>query len=216
MSSRTDGIALPDLLLTEAVKDLEADTPLRDDAALAQALAAGEERETRIVQRARHLAADTGLDRDLARLRDRLLLLGLALAALGVVLALLVAMTLLGEGRHINAVAATALLIAPNVAGIVVWALLTVLGARSQGGAFGRAVAALARHRRAPAHVRRVWPSAARVLDAQHLTAWALGGLNHLLWALVYAAAALIVGGTVPPSGVVNTTPPPETLPLGL
>ena len=31
---------------------------------------------------------------------------------------------------------------------------------------------------------------AARVLDAQHLTAWALGGLNHLLWALVYAAAA--------------------------
>ncbi len=194
MSSRTDGIALPDLLLTEAVKDLEADTPLRDDAALAQALAAGEERQTRIVQRARRLAADTGLDRDLARLRDRLLLLGLALAALGVVLALLVAMALLGEGRHINAVAAIALLIAPNVAGIVVWALLTVLGARSQGGAFGRAVAALARHRRAPAHVRRVWPSAARVLDAQHLTAWALGGLNHLLWALVYAAAALIVG----------------------
>lgn len=114
MSSRTDGIALPDLLLTEAVKDLEADTPLRDDAALAQALAAGEERETRIVQRARHLAADTGLDRDLARLRDRLLLLGLALAALGMVLALLVAMALLGEGRHINAVAATALLIAPR------------------------------------------------------------------------------------------------------
>ena len=72
MSSRTDGIALPDLLLTEAVKDLEADTPLRDDAALAQALAAGEERQTRIVQRARRLAADTGLDHDLARLRDQI------------------------------------------------------------------------------------------------------------------------------------------------
>ena len=120
MSSRTDGIALPDLLLTEAVKDLEADTPLRDDAALAQALAAGDGRETRIVQRARRLAADTGLDRDLARLRDRLLLLGLALAALGMVLALLVAMALLGQGRHINAVAAIALLIAPNVLGIIV------------------------------------------------------------------------------------------------
>ena len=193
MSSRTDGIALPDLLLTEAVKDLEADTPLRDDAALAQALAAGDGRETRIVQRARRLAADTGLDRDLARLRDRLLLLGLALAALGMVLALLVAMALLGQGRHINAVAAIALLIAPNVLGIVVWALLTVLGARSQGGAFGRAVAALARWRLAPQHVRRVWPSAARALDAQHLTTWVLGGLNHLLWAIVYTAAALLL-----------------------
>lgn len=193
MTSRTDGLSLQDLLLTEAVKDLEADTPLRDDIALAEAAAEVEDREARIVRRARRLAADTGLDLDVARLRDRLLSLGLVLAALGVVLALLVAMALLGEGRHINAVAAIVLLVAPNVFGIVVWAGLTVLGARSQGGAFGRAVAALARHRRAPAHVRRVWPAAARVLDAQHLTAWALGGLNHLLWALVYAAASLIL-----------------------
>jgi hypothetical protein len=108
------------------------------------------------------------------------------------VLALLVAMTLLGEGRHINAVAATALLIAPNVAGIVVWALLTVLGARSRGGAFGRAVAALARHRRAPAHVRRVWPSAAR--STRNTSRLGAGRAQPLLWALVYAAAALIVG----------------------
>lgn len=193
MTSLAQGIALQDLLLAEAVKDLEADTPLRDDAALAEAALASEARGLRIVQRARRLAADTGLDRDVAHLRDRLLLLGLGLAALGVVLATLVAFTLLGEGRHINAVAAIVLLIAPNLLGIVLWAALTVLGARSQGGAFGRAVAALARWKRAPEHVRRVWPAAARVLDAQRLTAWALGGLNHLLWALVYAAAALIL-----------------------
>lgn len=193
MTSRTPGLALQDLLLTEAVKDLEADTPLRDDTALAEAAAASDERQARIVHRARRLAADTGLDRDVAHLRDRLLVFGLALAALAVVLATLVAFTLLGEGRHINAVAAIVLLVAPNLLGILAWAVLTVFGARSQGGAFGRAVAALARWRRAPEHVRRVWPAAARVLDAQHLTAWALGGLNHLLWALVYAAAALIL-----------------------
>ncbi|MGD9834980.1 MAG: DUF2868 domain-containing protein [Piscinibacter sp.] len=195
MVSRNDGLALQDLLLTEAVKDLEAGTPLRDDAALAEAVAAGAGRQARLVQRARRLAADTGLDVDVVRLRDRLVTLGLGLAALGVALAGLVSLAMLGDGRRINAVAAIALLIAPNLMGILVWAAFAALGPRGSGaGAFGRAVAALARHRRAPEHVRRVWPAAARVLDAQGLTAWALGGLNHLLWAMVYAAAALILG----------------------
>ncbi|TXH46832.1 MAG: DUF2868 domain-containing protein [Burkholderiaceae bacterium] len=197
MTAPPAGLTLQDLLLAEAVKDLETDTPLRDDAALAEALAAGDHRATRLAVRARRLAADTGLDRDVAHLRDRLVLIGLGLAALAVVLATLVSFSLLGEGRHINAVAAIALLIVPNALGIVAWAVLTVMGSRSPGGAFGRAVAALASHRRAPAHVRRVWPAAARVLDAMHLTPWALGGLNHLLWALVYAAAALIVGAVL-------------------
>lgn len=194
MTARNDGLTLQDLLITEAVKDLEAHTPLRDDAALAGAVAAGSDRSARVLWRARRLAADTGLDTDVDRLRDRLLTLGLGLAALGVVLAGLVALAMLGDGRRINAVAAIVLLIAPNLLGIVVWAAFAALGPRGSGaGAFGRAVAALARHRRAPEHVRRVWPAAARVLDAQGLTAWALGGLNHLLWAMVYAAAALIL-----------------------
>ncbi len=194
MVSRNDGLALQDLLITEAVKDFEAHTLLRDDAALAEAVAGSGERTARVLQRARRLAADTGLDVDVARLRDRLVTLGLLLAALGVVLAALVALAMLGDGRRINAVAAIVLLIAPNLLGIAVWAAFAAVGARGSGaGAFGRAVAALARHRRAPEHVRRVWPAAARVLDAQGLTAWALGGLNHLLWAMVYAAAALIL-----------------------
>lgn len=194
MVSRTDGLALQDLLITEAVKDLEAHTPLRDDAALAEAVNGGGGQTARVLRRALRLAADTGLALDVARLRDRLITLGLLLAALGVVLAALVALAMLGDGRRINAVGAIVLLIAPNVLGILAWAAFVGLGPRGSGaGAFGRAVAALARHRRAPEHVRRVWPAAARVLDAQGLTAWALGGLNHLLWAMVYAAAALIL-----------------------
>ncbi|TXC65183.1 DUF2868 domain-containing protein [Piscinibacter aquaticus] len=194
MLARDDGLTLQDLLVTEAVKDLEAHTPLRDDAALAEAVAGGDDRAVRVLVRARRRAADTGIDLDVARLRDRLISLGLLLAALGVVLATMVALTLLGDGHRINAVAAIVMLIAPNVLGIVVWAAFVLLGPRGSGaGAFGRAVSAVARHRRAPEHVRRVWPAAARVLDAQGLTAWALGGLNHLLWAMVYAAAALIL-----------------------
>lgn len=190
MNGRADALTLSDLLLAEAVKDLEADTPLRDDAALSEAVAAGDSRQARLVARARRLAADTGIDKDIARLRDRMVALGLALAALGVVLAIVVTLALLGEGRRINAIAAITLLVAPNVLGIVVWAMFAAFGARGGAGLFGRAVAAAARHRRISAHVRRVWPAAARVLDEQGLTPWALGGLNHLLWALVYTTAA--------------------------
>lgn len=191
VNARADAPTLADLLLVEAVKDLEAQTPLRDDAALAEALATGGSRQARLVARARRLAADTGLDQDIARLRDRLVALGLALAALAVVLAMAVTLALLGDGRRINAIAAIALLVVPNVLGMLAWAVFAAFGGRGGAGLFGRAVAAAARHRRVGAQVRRVWPAAARVLDAQGLTAWALGGLNHLLWALVYTTTAL-------------------------
>lgn len=191
MVSRNDGLALEDLLLAEAVKDLEAETPLRDDAALAEAVAAHDGRQARLVVRARRLAADTGLADDVARLRDGMVALGLGVAALRFVLAALVSLALLGDGRRINAVAAIALLAMPNLLGMVAWAVFAAFSARGGAGLFGRAVAAAARSRWAGAHLRRVWPAAARVLDAQGLTAWALGGLNHLLWALVYTTAAL-------------------------
>lgn len=190
MVSPTVGLTLQDLLLTEAVKDLEAETPLRDDDALAEAVAASPERQARLLLRARRLAADTGLADDAARLRDGMVLLGLGVAAVGFVLAGLVTLALLGEGRRINAVAAIAMLIVPNLLGILAWAAFAAFGARGGAGLAGRGVAAAARSRWSPAHVRRVWPAAARVLDAQGLTPWALGGLNHLLWALVYTTAA--------------------------
>ncbi len=197
MASRNDGLPLRDLLLAEAVKDLESDTPLRDDVALAEAMAAGTDRQMRIVVRARRLADDTALSDDVARLRGRLVALGLALAGLGVALAFVLALTLLGEGRRINALAAIALLVAPNLIGIAAWALLTLFGRHGGAGVLGGAVAALARWQRMPAHMRRVWPAAARVLDAQGLTAWAIGGLNHLLWAIAYAGAALAVAAVL-------------------
>lgn len=189
-------MTLDDLLLAEAVKDLEADTPLRDDAALAEAAAASDERQQRIVLRARRLAADTGLDHDVRTLRDRATGVGLLLAGAVLLLGLLVALGLLGSQRQINALAVMLSLIFFNLAGIVLWALFALAGVRGGGGGsgfWGGAIGALARHRRLPASLRRVWPAALRVLAARRLTAWALGGLNHLLWALVYGAAALIL-----------------------
>ena len=183
--------SLQDLLLTEAVKDLEAATPLQDDKAMRTAVATTPQREARIVQRALTLAADTGLDADAAWLRRVLPSLGLAAVAVAVLLAALLTLSLLGEGRRINALAALALLVLPNLAGIVAWALLVVGPGRGGAGLFGHAAAWLGRRRPWRRRAARVVPAALRLLDASRLTPWLLGGLNHLLWAVAYLLAAL-------------------------
>lgn len=197
MAPRADGFTLHDLLLTEAVKDLEAGTPLQDGAAMAEAAAATTDREARIVRRARRLAAATALDEDAARLRRRLTALGLAVVFAGIAVAALLAISMLGEGRRINALAAMALLIVPNTIGIVLWALLAAGSGRRGAGLLGTAAAALARQRWAQGRARRVLPAASRLLDAQRLTPWVLGGLNHLLWTLAYGLAALLLAAVL-------------------
>lgn len=196
MATRTDRFTLHDLLLTEAVKDLEASTPLHDSVAMADAARASTDRATRHVRRALQLAAATGLDNDLNRLRRRAVALGLLVAAVGVACAALLALSMLGEGRRINALAVMALLIVPNAIGIVLWALL-VIGGRGGAGWLAGAAASLARQRWAQAGVQRVLPAALRLLDAQRLTPWVLGGLNHGLWALAYGLAALLLAAVL-------------------
>lgn len=197
MATRTDRFTLDDLLLTEAVKDLEASTPLQDSAAMADAARATTDRATRHVRRARQLATATGLDDELSRLRRRAVALGLLVAAVGVGCAALLALSMLGEGRRINALAAMALLIAPNAIGIALWALLLLGGGRGGAGWLAGGAASLARQRWAQGGVQRVLPAASRLLDAQRLTPWVLGGLNHGLWALAYGLAALLLAAVL-------------------
>ena len=175
------------------MKDLEAATPLQDATALREAAAATPMREARIVHRARRLAADTGLDEDLAWLRRALPSLGLAVVAAGVLCAALVAMSLLGGGRRINALAALALLVLPNLIGIVLWALVALWSGRGGAGALGAAAAWVGRHLPGRQRAARVVPAVLRLLDALRLTPWLIGGLNHLLWALAYGLAALVL-----------------------
>ena len=197
MATRTDRFTLHDLLLTEAVKDLEASTPLQDSAAMADAARATTDRAARHVRRARQLATATGLDDELSRLRRRAVALGLLVAAVGVGCAALLALSMLGEGRRINALAAMALLIVPNAIGIALWALLLLGGGRGGAGWLAGGAASLARQRWAQGGVQRVLPAASRLLDAQRLTPWVLGGLNHGLWALAYGLAALLLAAVL-------------------
>lgn len=193
MSSRTGPFTLQDLLLTEAVKALEADTPLQDAAAMRDAIDASAQREARIVHRARRLAADTGLAADIAWLRRTLPALGLVVVAGGVLGAAVLAMSLLGDGHRINALAAMALLVLPNLAGIALWALVVASSGRGGSGALAAAAAWVWQRlpwQRRPA---RVLPGTLRLLDAMRLTPWLIGGLNHLLWALAYGLAALLL-----------------------
>lgn len=196
MATRMDRFTLHDLLLTEAVKDLEASTPLQDSLAMADAARATADRAARHVRRARQLAAATGLDDELLRLRRRAVALGVLVAAAGVACAALLALSMLGEGRRINALAAMALLIVPNAIGIVLWALLVIGGSGGAGWLAG-AAASLTRQRWAQGGVQRVLPAALRQLDAQRLTPWVLGGLNHGLWALAYGLAALLLAAVL-------------------
>lgn len=197
MAPHADGFTLHDLLLTEAVKDLEAGTPLQDSAAMAEAAAATTDREARIVRRARVLAAATALDEDVARLRRRLAALGFAVMLAGIAVAALLALSMLGEGRRINALAAMALLIVPNAIGILLWALLAAGSGRGGAGLLGTAAAWLARQRWVDGRARRVLPAASRLLETQQLTPWVLGGLNHLLWTLAYGIAALLLAAVL-------------------
>jgi Protein of unknown function (DUF2868) len=197
MATRTDRFTLHELVLTEAVKDLEAGTPLQDSTAMADAARATTDRAARHVRRALQLAAATGLDVELYRLRRRAVALGVAVAAVGVACAALLALSMLGEGRRINALAAMALLIVPNAIGIVLWALLLIGGGRGGAGWLAGAAAWLARQRWAQGGVQRVLPAALRLLDAQRLTPWVLGGLNHLLWALAYGLASLLLAAVL-------------------
>jgi Protein of unknown function (DUF2868) len=183
--------SLQELLLTEAVKDLEAATPLQDDRAMREAIAATPLRDARIVQRALTLAADTGLDSDAAWLRRALPMLGLAAVAAGVLFAALLTVSLLGDGRRINALAALALLVLPNLAGIVAWALFAALPGRGGAGVLGHAAAWLGKRGPWQRRAARVVPAALRLLDRSRLSPWLLGGLNHLLWAVAYLLAAL-------------------------
>lgn len=197
MATRKTGFTLHELLLTEAVKDLEVSTPLQDGEAMAAAARETIDRAERHVRRALRLAADTGLDAELGRLRRRAVALGIAVAIAAAVCAALVGLSMLGEGRRINALGAMALLIVPNVIGMLLWALLLLGGSRGGAGWLAGATAALARQRWAQAGVQRVLPATMRLLDATRLVPWLLGGLNHLLWALTYGMAALLLAAVL-------------------
>lgn len=191
MSPFAQGRALQDLLLAEAVKDLEADTPLRDDAALAEALAAGGGREAMLVVRARRLAAETGLRDDVDGAVQRVLIAGAALGLLGILLAGTLVVSLLGEGRRINALAAMVVMLVPNAVGILAWALFAARGGRGGVGLFTRTAVWLGQQRWSGVRLRRIWPALARLLEARGLIAWVLGVLNHTLWCWVYVGAGI-------------------------
>lgn len=181
-----------DVLLVETVQALERKTPLDDSRALPAAAAATPDRTARIVARARSLAEGEGLEAELRQVRRSLPGLGLVPVAIGALLAVTLVAGVLGEGRALNAMAAWVALIVPNALGLVVWAVIAASAGHGGQGWLGAGLQRLARWRFGRGRRAEVLAAITRVIDRHGLGPWVWGGLNHLLWAVAYAA--VIVG----------------------
>jgi hypothetical protein len=181
--------SLQELLLTEAVKDLEAATPLQDDRAMRTAAATSSQRERRIVQRAltspptrASMATPPGCAGYCQRWAWWWWLRALFAA--------LVTMSLLGDGRASTRWPRWRCWCCPTSQAS--WPGRCSPRCRAAVAPVRSATRRPRLGRRGPWQRRaRVVPAALRLLDACRLAPWLLGGLNHLLWAVAYLLAAL-------------------------
>lgn len=174
-----------------AVQLIEDDGPL-DDAQPLRQLRSGDDR-SRLIERAWLLGERLGLVREWARWR-RLgggVVLGLALlVALG---AWLLAKSIVGEDRQINAIAAFFSLLGLHALTWLLWSAGLLVRWPAAGGALGRLALQLTARlplERGP-HAVQLARATADVLTRARLSAWAFGGISHLVWALSFAVLLL-------------------------
>ena len=134
-------------IVAEAVRRIEADGPLDDAAALAQAFRTRPTRGEQLLERAWLLGQRLGLPAQLARGRQAGWGVLLALALLVALTGLGLARAVLGEGRHINAVAAFVSLLGLHGLTLALWLLgLLLPAARRAGAPLGRLALWLTAH----------------------------------------------------------------------
>lgn len=173
-------------LIAEAVQRIEADGPLDDAAALRSAFVSGPTRSQQVLARAWVLGERLGLQPALARWRIGVQLAALALAVLMAAGGLVLARTLLAQGRALNAVAACASLLALPTLTLIGWLLLQLLPARRYGALLGRAAMALSAKMpgvRGP-HTLSLVSAGSTVLLREALMGALSGLMSHTTWAL--------------------------------
>ena len=183
-----------DVLLVRTIAALETAAPLDDGDALRAAARATPDREARLVERARALAARIGLDRDLARLRQSLPLAAAAAAVLVALLTWSLLRAVIGDGRSINAIAAFASVLGLHFLSLAAWLLALPFAAASAGGG-GRWGGALGRF---ALGIAARWPALGGangpalleagfgLLRRERLLPWVLACLSHAIWALAF------------------------------
>ncbi|MBO7410390.1 MAG: DUF2868 domain-containing protein, partial [Ottowia sp.] len=157
-----------------------------DAAALRRAVVIGPTRSPQGLARAWGLCVRLGLQPALARWRIGVQFAALALAVLMAAGGLVLARTLLAQGRALNAVAACASLLALPTLTLIGWLLLQLLPARRYGALLGRAAMALSAKMpgvRGP-HTLSLVSAGSTVLLREALMGALSGLMSHTTWAL--------------------------------
>jgi hypothetical protein len=184
---------LVQLIKMRAVQRAEALQPLDDVEALRSAHADYLTPQDRVLARAEVLAAQLGLDAELALWRRRLLWVALAAAAGVGLLSYGLISAVVGGDRRINAMAALLAVLGPHLLSLLVW-LLSLLFSAGSGLGGGLAGWALGWSTRLPGLRGERQQTARLVLDATldvlgqsgRLLLWSLGLLTHLIWSLAF------------------------------
>lgn len=183
-------------IVAEAVRRIEADGPLDDAAALAQAFRTRPTRGEQLLERAWLLGQRLGLPAQLARGRQAGWGVLLALALLVALTGLGLARAVLGEGRHINAVAAFVSLLGLHGLTLALWLLgLLLPAARRAGAPLGRLALWLTAHlplARGP-HALTLLRSLGTVLGRHGLLIWLTGAISHGIWALAFVITLVVL-----------------------
>ncbi len=183
-------------IVAEAVRRIEADGPLDDAAALAQAFRTRPTRGEQLLERALLLGQRLGLPAQLARGRQAGWGVLLALALLVALTGLGLARAVLGEGRHITAVAAFVSLLGLHGLTLALWLLgLLLPAARRAGAPLGRLALWLTAHlplARGP-HALTLLRSLGTVLGRHGLLIWLTGAISHGIWALAFVITLVVL-----------------------
>ncbi len=197
-SARPAQSRLVQLIKLRAVQRAEALQPLDDVEALRSAHAQYLTPQDRVLARAEVLAAQLGLDAELALWRTRLLWVALAAAAGVGLLSYGLISAVVGGDRRINAMAALLAVLGPHLLSLSLWLLSLLFGASSGSGG-GLAKWALGWSTRLPGLRGERQQTARLVLDATldvlgqsgRLLLWSLGLLTHLIWSLAFVLTLL-------------------------
>lgn len=153
------------------------------------------DRRAQVLERARHLAAESGLQAAWLTWQRTLGWVAVIMAVLVAGMSWGLVASVIGADRRVNAAWALMALLVPHLVGLVIWLLGLMWPART-GVSLGALVLALSRRltawraprRRAPGPLHAVVADAALdVLQASRTLPWMLGALSHLIWLLAFA-----------------------------
>ncbi|HEY4542786.1 MAG TPA: DUF2868 domain-containing protein [Noviherbaspirillum sp.] len=188
---QSHALRFDDLLIAEAVRAIEHEGPLEDEAEMRDAFRFAESREARLLERARLLGQRLRLDLELRQWREMAWVVWLGLAVLAFLAAYGIAAAIVGSGRSVNAVTAFFALLAMPSMTLLVWLVAvlsnggTGLFARLSFGSLLLALLARIPGTRNP-HALTMARSAAMVLQRARLLPWAFGFVSHAVWAAAF------------------------------